>query len=146
MLLGSLSESAAVASWEKRPDFTRYPDASVLPTVPKDHISEVGPARPAQVPAAMKLLAARDFVPLNCVHAQSLAVRKLDCPATEHISLVRAVRGHAGTGAYFAYFSGTTLFIHHGSLGRTDRRDNVPLLISTPFVPTEVFRWASVDE
>lgn len=139
----SFAVSAELASWKNRPADSQFPAVWSLPTLPSANLLEVVPQQRAI--AEERVRRAR-FTEIDCNAASALSGGHLTCHSGSRIVLARAVKGHSGTGSWSVHVKETTLYIVHGSLGKTDPKTNVPILVSVPFVPTEVYSWAYVDE
>jgi hypothetical protein len=136
-----MTQAAEPDSWQRSPSEDQIKNLVNLPAVPQIKIYEVAPTR---VETALAWHLARvPFAVLTCKDANFLAGGHYLCDENAKPILTRAVYANGGTGNFTVRYDDRILFIHHGSLGSPGPLRNVPLIVSLPFVPTELFAWAS---
>jgi len=128
-------------SWQRLPSDNQIKNLINLPAVPKIKIYEVVPTK-AETALAWHLASVR-FAVLTCEDADFLAGGHYSCDEKVKPILVRAVYANGGTGNFTVRYDDKTLFVHHGSLGDPGLVRNLPLIVSLPFVPVELFAWTS---
>src|SRR5262249_35826917 len=135
---------AQAESWEHPPSSEQYPRIWSLPTVPSASIYEVAPTR--LMTATVNYLTKVPFTEISCDLATHLTSGHFSFQPRKKPFLVRAAYVHE-TGRFTIHYDGSTLFVHHGSLGHSSPpARNLPLIINLPFTPTEVFVSVSVAE
>ena len=128
-------------SWRRLPSDNQIRNLVNLPAVPKTRIYEVVPTK---VETALAWhLASAPFAALTCEDADFLAGGHYSCDENAKPILVRAVCANGGTGNFTVRYDDKTLYVHHGSLGDPGLVRNLPLIVSLPFVPVELFAWTS---
>jgi hypothetical protein len=132
-------------SWEQRPSSDKFPAIWSLPAVPSASIYEVAPTKIDT--ANVWHLNKSSVAEIPCDQASFLTSGHFSCETEKKPYLVRAVFVHGGTERFTIHYEGSTLFVHHGSLGRSSPpAKNLPLIVNLPFMPTQVYPWASVAE
>jgi hypothetical protein len=135
-----VAHAAESNSWQHLPSGDQISNWLDLPAVPKTKIYEVVPTKVETAQAWY--LANAPVAVLTCEDADFLAGGRYSCDENAKPILVRAVYSNGGTGNFTVRHDDKTLFVHHGSLGNLGSVKNLPLIVSLPFVPVEVFAWA----
>lgn len=135
-----VANATELGSWQRLPTDNQIRNLLDFPVVTKAKIYEVVPTK---VETALAWhLTNSSFAVLTCEDADFLAGGHYKCDEHEKPILVRAVYANGGTGNFTVRYDDKTLFIHHGSLGDPGSVRNLPLIVSLPFVPVDLFAWA----
>jgi len=142
VLLVSCTDATAAEpeSWLRVPSEAQPSGVSGRADVPQKDIYEVVPTKVDT--AIFWYLAKVRLAEITCSQADFLTGGHYGCELGKIPILVRAVYGNGGTGMFSAAYKDKTLYIFHGSLGDIDTLKNLPLIISLPSVPAEVYTSA----
>src|SRR5262245_5415482 len=128
-------------SWQRLPSDDQIGNLVNLPAVPKTKIYEVVPTK---VETALAWhLASAPLAVLTCEDADFLAGGHYSCDENAKPILVRAVYANGSRGNLTVRCDDRrTMHTQQASLGDLGLVRNLPLIVSLPFVPVELFAWA----
>jgi hypothetical protein len=136
------SEMQEGADWLREPDLGVI-DNERYPVIPNNDIYEVTASK---IDLAFMELEQRSISKLSPELATWYTGHYYTCPADKQPYLVRAVYGHAGTGAFSIKRLGNDLLIVHQSLGRSTIYQKSALVVNLDFEPDQVYIRATIAE
>jgi hypothetical protein len=136
------SAMQAGAEWLREPDVEdvqgeKYPD------IPKTDIYEVSASK---IDIALMELEQTSISKLSPELAIWYTGHYYTCPADKQPYLVRAVYGHAGTGAFSLKRLDDDLLVIHRSLGHSTIYQKSALVVNLDFEPDQVYIRATIAE
>lgn len=141
ILWSIVSYAGEPPSWQRVPSKAELQGLQDLPAVPASNIYEVVPTK---VEAAFEWhLKSKPFAELTCEDANFLTGGHYLCEKGAKAILVRGVYTNGGTGSFAVHNRDTVVYIFHGSLGQPGSPINIPLIITVPFIPTDLFAWTT---
>jgi len=136
------SEMQAGAEWLREPDSEDVQSENIF-DIPKSDIYEVTASK---VNLAFIELEQTDISKLSPELAIWYTGHYYTCPADKQPYLVRAVYGHAGTGAFSLKRLEDDLLIVHQSLGHSTIYQKTALVVNLDFEPDQVFIRVKIAE
>jgi hypothetical protein len=144
LVLGACRDSTMQegAEWLREPDLEEIHDEQYI-DIPKTDIYEVSASK---VDIAFRELEQTSISKLTPELAVWYTGHYYTCPADKQPYLVRAVYGHAGTGAFsLKRFDGNLLILHQ-SLGRSTIYQKTVLVVNLDYEPDQVFIRVKIAE
>jgi hypothetical protein len=144
LIVGACKDSAmqAGAEWLREPDLEDIHDEKYT-DIPKTDIYEVTESK---VDIAIRELEQTSISKITPELAVWYTGHYYTCPPDKQPYLVRAVYGHAGTGAFSLERLEDDLLILHQSLGRSTIFQKTALVVNLDYEPDQVFIRVKIAE
>ena len=136
------SEMQAGAEWLREPDLENVRSENIL-DIPQTDIYEVTASK---VNFAFSALEETSIVKLAPESAIGFTGHYYTCPPNKQPYLVRAVYGHAGTGAFSLKRFDDNLLILHQSMGHSTIYQKTALVVNLDYEPNQVFIRVKIAE